>query len=55
MTKSSHTEAEYKEKIASLEKELATSVAAQTAAQDELETTMKQMKFVAINATLCQG
>ena len=44
--------AKQKEKITSLEKELATSLATQKAAEAELETTLKQMKFVAVDATI---
>ena len=47
-----HAEAEQKEKIASLEKELATSLAMQKVVEAELDTTLKQMKYVAVDATL---
>ena len=52
MAESTRVEAEYKEKVAYLEKEFAISMVAQTAAQAELETTPRQMTSVAIDATL---
>ena len=47
-----HIEAEQNERIAYLEKELAKSLVAQKATQVKLESTLKQMKSVAIDATL---
>ena len=47
-----HVEAEQKDMIASLEKELAKSLAMQKAARAELETTLKPMKFAAVDVIL---
>ena len=52
VAESNCVEAKYKENVTSLKKELTIYVAAQTAAQAKMDTTLRQMKFVAIDATL---